>query len=327
MFEIKGLERYNIEVRGVSIHVAEVGEGPMVLFIHGFPESWYSWRHQLLELANSGYRAVAIDVRGYGLSHSPSALEEYRIINLAADCVGVAEELSSEPVVIVGHDWGSPIAAAAARFRPDIFEGIVLLSVPYTPRDDNKPSQFFGSLGGEEEFYIEYFQESGRAENEITKNVAKWLEGFYFTASGDAPPLLEGETSMAFVSSGGELQDRFKFPETPMAWLTPQDLEFYVKQFELSGFKGPLNRYRCVDLDWNDLRIYHGAPLTQPALYVGGEKDGPTILGSGSISRFPETLPNLKNSIILPGIGHWIQQEDPVSTNFLLLEFLQNISF
>jgi Predicted hydrolases or acyltransferases (alpha/beta hydrolase superfamily) len=143
MTEIQGLKQYDIDVRGINIHVAEAGEGPMVLFVHGFPESWYSWRHQLAAVSNAGYRAVAIDVRGYGSSYAPKAIDEYRLVHLAGDCVGVVETLGEDTSLIVGHDWGSPIASAAASFRPDIFKGIALLSVPYTPRGDSRPSEFF----------------------------------------------------------------------------------------------------------------------------------------------------------------------------------------
>ena len=326
MIEIEGLKQYEIDIRGVNIHIAEAGEGPMVLFVHGFPESWYSWRHQIAAVSAAGYRAVAMDVRGYGSSYAPKAIDEYRLVFLAGDCVGVVQTLGEDSSLIVGHDWGSPIASAAASFRPDIFKGIALLSVPYTPRNDGKPSDFFRSLGGEEEFYIEYFQEPGRAEAEISQNPSKWLEGFYFTASGDAPAVMGNEGSMGFVSLDGELKDRFKFPEEPLPWFTQDDLDFYTKQFEKSGFTGPLNRYRCVDLDWEDLRMQHEAPLIQPSLFIGGEKDGPTIWGAGSISRFPDTLPNLKDSVILPNVGHWIQQEDPDSTNLLLLDFFQTFN-
>ena len=183
--EIPGLKRYDIDSFGVRIHVAEVGDGPLVLFVHGFPESWYSWRHQLLAVAQAGWRAVAIDVRGYGSSEIPKAIDAYRLIHLAGDCVGVVEALGESSSVIVGHDWGSPIAATAARLRPDVFTSVALLSVAYEPRNEYRPSEIFNAMGDKEEFYIEYFQEPGRAEAEIAKNPAKWLEGFYFSASGD----------------------------------------------------------------------------------------------------------------------------------------------
>ena len=180
MMQIDGLRRHDVDAHGMRIHVAEVGEGPLVLFIHGFPESWYSWRHQLVALAAAGYRAAAIDVRGYGSSEAPEEVEAYRIIHLAGDCVGVVEALGESTAVIVGHDWGSPIAAAAARLRPDVFTAVALLSVTYEPRNEHRPSEVFRAIGGDEEFYIEYFQEPGRAEAEIAEDPARWLEGFYY---------------------------------------------------------------------------------------------------------------------------------------------------
>ncbi len=198
MLEIDGLHRHDVDAHGTRIHVAEVGEGPLVLFVHGFPESWYSWRHQLVALAADGYRAAAIDVRGYGSSEAPPDVDDYRIVALAGDCVGVVEALGESTATIVGHDWGSPIAAAAARLRPDVFTAVVLLSVTYDPRNGHRPTEVFRAIGGDEEFYIEYFQEPGRAEAEIAEDPARWLEGFYFGASGDAP-----ELAAAWPSSSG----------------------------------------------------------------------------------------------------------------------------
>ena len=322
--EIPGLKRYDIDSFGVRIHVAEVGDGPLVLFVHGFPESWYSWRHQLLAVAQAGWRAVAIDVRGYGSSEIPKAIDAYRLIHLAGDCVGVVEALGESSSVIVGHDWGSPIAATAARLRPDVFTSVALLSVAYEPRNEYRPSEIFNAMGDKEEFYIEYFQEPGRAEAEIAKNPAKWLEGFYFSASGDCPLPKNGEQPMGFVAPGGELSDRMKFPEEPLPWLDSEDLAFYIDEFSRTGFSGGLNRYRCIDLDWLDLRSWHGLPLHQPSLFIGAERDGPTIWGAKSISRYVQTLPNLYSLVILPNVGHWMQQEDPQGTNAALLNFLDN---
>tara|TARA_B100001123_G_scaffold404902_1_gene494760 strand:+ start:621 stop:1604 length:984 start_codon:yes stop_codon:yes gene_type:complete len=322
MLEIDGLHRHDVDAHGTRIHVAEVGEGPLVLFVHGFPESWYSWRHQLVALAADGYRAAAIDVRGYGSSEAPPDVDDYRIVALAGDCVGVVEALGESTATIVGHDWGSPIAAAAARLRPDVFTAVALLSVTYDPRNGHRPTEVFRAIGGDEEFYIEYFQEPGRAEAEIAEDPARWLEGFYFGASGDAPELAAGERAMAWVAPGTQLRDRFRYPDGPLPWLSADDLAFYMAEFERAGFTGGLNRYRCVDRDWDDLRAFHGAPLTQPSLFIGGERDGPTMWGAGSISRYPQTLPSLHASVILPGVGHWMQQEDADGVNAALLDFL-----
>jgi len=325
VMEIEGLRRHEVDVFGTRIHVAEVGEGPMVLFVHGFPESWYSWRHQLPAVAAAGMRAVAIDVRGYGSSDRPDEVDAYRLVELVGDCVGVVEALDGRTATIVGHDWGSPIAAAAARLRPDVFTAVALLSVAYDPRGDPRPTDVFKMMGGDDEFYIEYFQEPGRAEAEIAIDPVRWLEGFYFTASGDCPPFAPDEKPMGLIAPGGKMSDSFRYPDQPTAWMTPEDLAFYGAEFARSGFSGGLNRYRCVDLDWVDLRAWHGAPIRQPSLFIGGENDGPTIWGAGSISRFPQTLPGLHASVILPGVGHWMQQEDAPGVNAILLEFLADL--
>ena len=320
-----GLVRHDVDAHGMRIHVAEMGTGPLVLFVHGFPESWYSWRNQLPAIAAAGYRAAAIDVRGYGSSDTPEAIGAYRIIDLVGDCIGVVAALGEESAVIVGHDWGSPIAAAAALLRPDVVRAVALLSVVYTPPIEARPADMFRMMGGEHTFYIEYFQEPGVAEAEISADPARWLEGFSYSASGDAPPPGPGEPPGFVVTAGGRLDDRFQYPDGPLAWQDADDRAFYVGEFSRAGFSGGLNRYRCMDRDWVDLRAWRGAAIRQPSLYIGGDKDGPTIWGAGSIARYGETLPGLHASVVLPGVGHWIQQEAAEETNGLILDFLASL--
>ena len=169
---------------GIRIHLVEAGKGPLVLMVHGFPESWYSWRHQLHALADAGYRAAAIDVRGYGRSSAPAGIDEYRMTKHVADNLGAVEALGEKSATIVGHDWGAPIAANSALLRPDVFRALALLSVPYSPRGAHRPSEAFREMGGKEEFYIEYFQQPGRAEAEIEPDVSGWLLGFYYSDLG-----------------------------------------------------------------------------------------------------------------------------------------------
>ena len=249
-----------------------------------------------------------------------------RSLDLAGDCVGVVEALGETTATIVGHDWGSPIASSAAQIRPDVFTAVALLSVPFSPRNRHKPTDIFRFIGGDEEFYIEYFQEPGRAEAEIALNPKRWLEGFYFSASGDSPPLKPGEKSMGFVAPDSLLGDRFLFPSEPLSWMTEEDLNFYAEEFHKAGFTGGLNRYRNVDRDWIDFRGWHGAPILQPSMFIGGEKDGPTILGASAIAGFKESLPQLHSSTILPDVGHWIQQEAAEEVNALLVDFLKSVS-
>lgn len=305
------------------IHLVEQGTGPLVLLVHGFPESWYSWRHQLPVLATAGYRAVAIDVRGYGRSSKPGDREAYRMLELVEDNAAVVHALGEQSAVIVGHDWGSTIAANSALVRPDVFRAVGLLSVPYAPRSGPRPSEIFAQLGGEEEFYISYFQEPGRAEAEIEPDVRGWLAGFYAAMSGDTMPL-PGAPSPHFVSRNGTLRDRFPVGRLP-AWLSEEDLDIYAGEFERTGMSGPLGRYRNMDRDWDDLANFDGAPITQPSLFIGGSRDAPTTWLADAIKAYPTTLPGLLSCHILDGCGHWIQQERPTETNRLLTDWLTSL--
>ncbi|MFE4797907.1 alpha/beta fold hydrolase [Streptomyces sp. NPDC056708] len=311
-----------VKVPEGRIHLVEQGTGPLVLLVHGFPESWYSWRHQLPALAAAGFRAVAIDVRGYGRSSKPGDVEAYRMPAHVADNVGVVHALGERSATIVGHDWGSTIAAGSALLMPDVFTSVALLSVPYAPRNGHRPSNVFSRIGGAEEFYVSYFQSPGRAEAEIEPDVRGWLAGFYAGLSADTMPS-DGEGSLFFVPPGARLRDRFAADPLP-AWLSKADLDFYAAEFERTGLSGALNRYRNVDRDWEDLAAWDGAPIIQPSLFIGGELDASTTWMADAIESFPQTLPGLVSSHVLPGCGHWIQQERAADVNRLLTEWLRS---
>ena len=313
-----------VPANGIRLHVAECGTGPTVLLIHGFPESWYSWRHQLPALAAAGYRAVALDVRGYGRSSKPVTVPDYRMVRNVGDVVGLVAGLGGAPVTVIGHDWGAPIAWTSALLRPDLFRGVAGLSVPYSPPaapTGPKPTARMRAMAGNDEFYAEYFQQPGRAEAEIEEDVRQWLLGFYWCASGD----VQNGPNISLVTRGQKLKDKFVYPETFPAWLTEQDLDVYAREFEYSGFFGPLSRYRNVDRDWEDLAAFADRPIGIPSLFIGGSRDGPTIWGAPAIQRFSETLPRLHRSVIIEGAGHWIQQERAEETNALLIDFLEAI--
>jgi pimeloyl-ACP methyl ester carboxylesterase len=304
-------------------HLVEQGEGPLVLLVHGFPESWYSWRRQLPALAAAGYRAVAVDVRGYGRSSKPAAESAYRMLDLVEDNVAVVDALGESSAVIVGHDWGANIAATSALVRPDVFRAVGLLSVPYTPPGGPKPSEVFAGMGGEEEFYVSYFQEPGRAEAEIEPDVRGWLAGFYAALSADTMPE-PGAPDPHFVTRGGTLRDRFPRGRRP-AWLGEDELDVYAGEFERSGLTGALNRYRNMDRDWADLAGHQGAPILQPSLFLGGSLDASTTWLADAIEAYPTTLPGLTASHLLDGCGHWIQQERPEEVNRILVEWLAGL--
>ncbi|WP_327266613.1 alpha/beta hydrolase [Streptomyces sp. NBC_01232] len=318
------LRHRTIEAPAGRLHLAEQGTGPLVLLVHGFPESWYSWRRQLPALAAAGYRAVAIDVRGYGRSSKPAATDAYRMLDLVEDNVAVVHALGEENAVIVGHDWGSSIAATSALLHPGIFRAVGLLSVPYAPPGGPRPSDIFGQIGGpEQEFYVSYFQEPGRAEAEIEPDVRSWLAGFYAALSADTMPA-EDEPDPHFVARGGRLRDRFPAGPLP-AWLGEDDLDIFAGEFERTGLTGALNRYRNMDRDWEDLAPHRGAPIKQPSLFIGGALDASTTWMSDAIDAYPITLPCLSASHLLEGCGHWIQQERPDEVNRLLTDWLAAI--
>ncbi|MFD5660867.1 alpha/beta fold hydrolase [Streptomyces hirsutus] len=302
------------------IHLVEQGTGPLVLLVHGFPEFWYSWRHQLPALAAAGYRAVAVDVRGYGRSCRPTATDAYRMTELVADNVAVVHALGERSAVIVGHDWGSTIAAHCALLRPDVFRAVGMLGVPYAPPGGPKPSTVFASMGGDEEFYVSYFQQPGRAEAEIEPDVRGWPAGFYAALSADTMPAPDAPGPY-FVSPGGTLRDRFPTGRRP-ARLGETDLDVYAAEFERTGMSGALARYRTMDRDREDLAGHTGAPLAQPSLFIGGALDASTAWMGDAINAFPGTLPGLWCSRILDGCGHWVQQERPEETNAILTDWL-----
>jgi len=320
MVEIK---HRTVGANNIRIHLAEAGEGPTVLMIHGFPESWYSWREQIPVLAKNGYHAVAMDVRGYGRSSKPDKVEDYRMLKKVADVVGVVEAINNGKVTIVGHDWGAPIAWNSALLRPDLFSGVAGLSVPFSPGGGAvRPTDMFALMAGEDEFYINHFQEVGKAEAEIEEDIRQWILGFYWCAGGD---IVDGP-NVSMVRKGGTLKEKYVYPVKMPDWMSGEDLDVYTKEFEYSGFFGPLNRYRNVDRDWEDLAAYAGQPITIPSMFIGGEKDGPTMWGGAAIERYKDTLPKLFKSEILAGSGHWIQQERADRTNELLLEFLASLN-
>jgi pimeloyl-ACP methyl ester carboxylesterase len=314
-----------IETNRIKMHIAQQGEGPLVVLCHGFPESWYSWRHQLPALSKAGYHLVAPDQRGYGQTDRPEAIEAYNILELTADIVGLVDALNQEQAVIVGHDWGAVVAWYCSLLRPDIFSATVLLSVPYIPRfwADIRPTEAMKRMVGENQFYQLYFQEPGLAEAELDEDVRKSLTMFLYSASGNPPP----EKRWRYLFSKSEtLLDTGALPETLPAWLTEQDIDFFTCEFERTGFRGGLNWYRNLDRNWELTAFLSGAKLRQPALFVAGELDPVITMYREAFDAMEQTVPSLKQKVLLSGAGHWIQQERPNEVNQLLVEFLTGLN-
>jgi pimeloyl-ACP methyl ester carboxylesterase len=292
-----------------------------VLFVHGWPESWYSWRHQLTAVADAGYHAVGVDVRGYGGSDKPEAIDAYRMTEMVADYAGLVEALGEESAVVVGHDWGAPMAYHSALLRPDRFRAVVGMSVPYTGRSATPPLETFAKIFTDSFFYIDYFQQVGVAEKELEADPRRSLKLILYSASGDAPPA----PGFAGKAKGLGLLDGMNEPETLPSWLTEADLDFYGSEFKKAGFRGGINRYRNMDRDWHELAHLEGARIKQPSLFVYGEKDGVVALNPTGVDTMKGLCDDLRDVVKIPGAGHWNQQERPTETNEALIKFLKGL--
>jgi len=314
----------SVETNGITMHIAEQGDGPLVVLCHGFPECWYSWRHQLPALAQAGYHAVAPDQRGYGQTDRPEPIAAYNMFQLTGDIVGLVHALGEEQAVVVGHDWGAPVAWHCALLRPDLFRAIVLLSVPYVSRSwkGHRPTEAMKRMVGDKEFYQLYFQEPGKAEVELEADVRKTMQMLLYSASGDPPP----EQRWRFLFSKSErFMDTVTQPDILPAWLTEQDIDYISREFERTGFRGGLSWYRNMDQMWEQTPFLSGAKLHQPALFVAGEADAVIEMRRAAFDALEEAVPNLRKKVLLTGAGHWIQQERPAEVNQLLLEFLATL--
>jgi pimeloyl-ACP methyl ester carboxylesterase len=313
----------SVQVGELKLNCAIEGSGPLVVMVHGFPESWYSWRHQIGPIAEAGFTACAIDVRGYGGSDKPHPVADYAMEHMVADVAGLIEVLSPDaPAVIIGHDWGAPIVWNTALIRPDRVRAVAGLSVPYMGVASRSFSEtideVFTSRG--RFFYQHYFQKEGVAEAEMEADVRGALRRFYYAISGDAP---DGTWPLDKPVSA-TLLDRLPDPDPFPAWLTAADLDYFVGEFEASGFRGPINRYRNHDADFIYLQEFEGRRITQPALFIGGERDLVlSMMGRRDfVAAMKAQIPDLRGADVLPGCGHWTQQERPTEVNERLLAWL-----
>ncbi|MDH3680790.1 MAG: alpha/beta hydrolase [Acidimicrobiia bacterium] len=326
------LEHGNLETNGINIHYVTQGEGPLVVLCHGFPESWYSWRHQLPVLAEAGFRAVAPSMRGYGLTDAPHDIASYSIMHLIGDVVGLVNGLGESTAVVVGHDWGAPVAWYSALVRPDLFRAVGALSVPFSPPVGGLPdgvtvNDLMRMQAGERrEYYRLYFQEPGQAEADLEADVARSVRGFLYTISGDAVANgdLDGGWDGHFPANE-PLSDQLIVPDELPPWLTEDDLAFYTEELARTGFRGGLNWYRNIDAIPGSLAPWVGATIEQPSFYMGGSTD--LIAGNtpDAIDAMRAALGDLRHVEVLDGAGHWLQQERPDEVNAALVAFLQGL--
>jgi len=268
-------------------------------------------------------------MRGYGATSQPQDIGQYSLFHLVGDMVGVLDALSASQAAVVGHDWGAPVAWHCALLRPDRFRAVAGLSVPFRPRGSTRPTsampQTESSL-----FYQLYFQTPGVAEAELGRNPRDTIRRLLYSGSGDVPRrsgnMLDDQAPGMVPRTGGFLTRTIDPPTLP-AWLSEADIDVFAKEFGRTGFRGGLNWYRNIDRNWELLAPFAGAKVTVPALYIAGDRD--------LVVKFPkmdQLIPNLKlfvpeltKTIMLPGCGHWTQQERPDEVNAALIAFLREL--
>ena len=317
-----------VDANGVKIRAALQGEGPLIVMVHGFPESWYSWRHQMAPLAAAGFTACAIDVRGYGGSDKPHAVEAYDIKTIAADVAGVVDALSpNKPAVLIGHDWGAPIVWHTAVLHPTKVRAVAGLSVPWFGLPPMSLDLLIKAVYTDQGkfFYQAYFQEPGVAEAAFESDVRGGLRKLYFSGSGDSHAYWGGVDK----KHGDALLDGLTDPDPFPSWLTSEDIDYFVNEFTQSGFRGPLNRYRNHTRDWEYMSTIPDRVVHQPSLFIVGERDLVLKMFGGSaeaaFERMAANAADHRGSHLIPRIGHWTQQEAPDETTGILIDWLARL--
>ena len=309
-----------LETNGIRLRTVVAGRGPLVILLHGFPQCWYLWRRQIDPIVAAGFQVAAPDQRGYGGSDRPEAIEAYNLIELTRDVAGLADALGHEQFIVVGHDWGAPVAWHTALLYPERVRAVAGMSVPYT-------RWTAGSMTRQENFgdyfwYMVYFQEPGVAEAELEADIAKSLRTTYFSISGDAPEQL----LMQPKPKTAKFLDGMLDPETLPSWLTQADLDYYVSQYEVSGFRGPLNWYRNIDRDVELTAHLASAKIEQPSLFIAGTKDPVLSFGGGGmLAAMDQYVADMRGKVLIEGSGHWAPMERPEEVNRALLGFLTSL--
>jgi pimeloyl-ACP methyl ester carboxylesterase len=314
------LQTRTLAVNGIQMHVAEQGSGPLAICCHGWPELGYSWRHQIPALVQAGYRVVVPDMRGFGKTEAPHDIDQYSILHMVGDIVALVYALGEKQAVIIGHDWGAPVAWTCAMVRPDVFPKVIAMSVPHRPRGPAAPIKILKQQGMNN-FYWCYFQTPGVAEAEFERDVSVTMRKLIYGISGDAP--VDRENPL-MVPEGGGFLDRMVVPAQVPQWTREEDIQVFIDEYKRTGFRGGLNWYRNLDRNWEITAPWEGAVINQPALFIAGTRD-PVIAGkrgAAAIESMKRAVPDVR-IVMIDGAGHWIQQERPAEVNAAVAGFLK----
>ena len=322
-----------IDTNGITLRAAVEGEGPLIIMVHGCPESWFSWRRQIPVIAEAGYKVVAIDVRGYGGSDKPHAIEEYTLKKIGADIVGIIDFFEEDQAILIGHDWGGPIVWYTSLLNENRISAVAGLSVPYFPQREVSPLDAFKVIYKDKFFYQLYFQKEGVAESEFEPDLRKYLESTYFSidARGMKKQFENPLNAMNKGPNAKYLDDVVEFESYP-DWINKDEMNYLINEFENSGMRGPLNRYRAQRIDFEELKDFRDKKLKQPAALMVGSLDPVNFfIGDGYKDTehlkevFEPVYENLIKTELINDVGHWTQQEAPEEVNRFLIDFLKQI--
>eukprot|EP00262_Sarcandra_glabra_P005896 TRINITY_DN1783_c0_g1_i1.p1 TRINITY_DN1783_c0_g1~~TRINITY_DN1783_c0_g1_i1.p1 ORF type:complete len:317 (+),score=18.42 TRINITY_DN1783_c0_g1_i1:175-1125(+) len=311
------IKHKKLKVNGINMHIAEKGEGPLVLFLHGFPELWYSWRHQILAISARGYRAVAPDLRGFGDTDAPSGFSSYTVLHVVGDLVALLDALGEDQVFVVGHDWGAVMAWQLCLFRPDRVKALVNMSVVYQPRSPSrKPIESLRALFGDD-YYMCRFQEPGAAEADFAHVSTATILKKFLTYRTPGPLMIPKE------GLGGSCDVQIPLP----SWLSEEDVNYFASEFNKTGFTGGLNYYRAIDLNWELAAAWNGAQVKVPVKFIIGDLDltyhKPGVQDYVHKGGFKRFVPFLQDVVVMEGVGHFINQERPDEISNHIYDFIQ----
>ncbi len=304
-----------IQTNGIRMAVYEQGTGQPVIFLHGFPDLAYSWRHQLPALADAGFRAVAVDQRGYGNTDCPFESSDYRIETLIADIRGLLDNLQVERAIFVGHDWGALLLWHMALVAPERILRQVILNIPYRPRPASEPiAQMRARLG--DDFYIVNFQDSDDAERAFDADPAHFFDMMMRVGQISRPDfdaLPNDRKAFSLIKAVG----RKRAAGRPL--LNDSDQAYFVESFTRHGMRGPINWYRNWTHNWESLSDVEQTVRT-PTLFIGAIDD--VIVPMSHFTALKTHVTNLQMHM-LQDCGHWTQQEQPAIVNRLILNWLR----
>ncbi|KAL3505702.1 hypothetical protein ACH5RR_031084 [Cinchona calisaya] len=322
---MEAIEHKKVDVNGINMHVAEIGNGPLVLFLHGFPECWYTWRHQMVFMASHGHRAVAPDLRGYGGTTGAPINDptKFTTLQVVGDIIELLKIIApdEDKVFLVGHDWGAMIAWALCLYRPDKIKGLLNMSVCFSPRNPTrKPIETLRAAHGPD-YYICRFQEPGEIEKEFAEiGTKRVLENFLcYRAPG---PLV--------LPKGKLFGDSPDTPRPLPSWLSEEDVTYYVNQYEQTGFTGGLNYYRAIDLNWELTAPWTEAQVKVPVKFIVGDLDltynAPGTKHYVHKGGLKKDVPFLEEVVVLKDVGHFVHEEKPDEINKYIHRFIQKFS-